>query len=104
MQTADLVTSMGPSADSVLQTGAANVTTAGTAVAVGTLTNIRQVLIQAKKTNSGTIYVGPASVANDNSNGFYLDKGDGIIFSCTTLAEIFINSTVNLEGVTYLCW
>ena len=88
-----------------LGTGSKTVNSAGTAEPLAAaVTGITQVLVQAKKTNSGTIYVGPASVANDNSNGFYLDKGDGVAFDCTNLAEIYINSTVNGEGVTYLCW
>lgn len=104
MQTGTIVTTEGPKASSLLKTGQKAVTTAGTAVVLGTTTDIREVLIQAKVTNSGYIFVGPSTVANNHTNGMCLTKGEAAHFYCTTLADIYINSTVNGEGVTYLCW
>lgn len=88
-----------------LKTSGKNVTTAGTAVSlVAATTPCREVLIQAKRTNTGVIFIGPSSVLNNYTNGVYLEKGDSVRFFCTDLLELYVNSTVNGEGVTYLYW
>ena len=104
MQTGTIVTSEGPRIEATLKTGQKNVTTAGTAVVVGSLTGIREVLLQAKITNGGYIFVGPSTVTNDHTSGMCLVKGEVFHGYCTSLADFYINSTVNGEGVTYLCW
>ena len=104
MQTGTLTTTEGPRYSATLKTGAMTVTMAGTAVAIGSATDVREVLIQAKRTNSGQIYVGPVGVLNDNTNGVCLEKTDFVKFYCTTLADIYINATVSKEGVTFLYW
>jgi hypothetical protein len=104
MQTGTIVTSEGPRIEATLKTGAMNVTTAGTAVSLGAITGIREVIIQAKRTNGGIIFVGPSTVLNNDTNGIYLSKGEALHLYCTSLAEVFINSTVNGEGVTFLYW
>src|SRR5574343_115195 len=104
MQMGDVVMQESLRADAALGTGGKVCTTAGTAEAIGSVTNIRQVMIQSKRANTGQIYIGPSTVANDGSNGIYLDKGDAAIFNCTSLSELYLNSTVNGEGVTYLYW
>lgn len=88
----------------VLVTGVKNVTVAGTAVALGTAKNVREILIQAKRTNTGRIYIGPSTVLTNDTNGIYLDKGDSFRLFHTDMTQIYINSTVNGEGVTYLAW
>lgn len=104
MQTGTIMTSEGPRYSATLKTGVLNVTTAGTALVLGAATDVREVLIQAKRTNTGQIYVGPSTVANNNTNGIFLEKGQFIKFYCTSLADVYINSTLNGEGVTYLYW
>jgi hypothetical protein len=104
MQTGTVVTTECARADAQLNTGEAHTVTAGTAVVLGSTTNVREVLIQAKFGNTGMVYIGPANVKNDGSNGIYLATGDSLKLYCTSLAEIYVNSTVNGEGVEYLCW
>jgi len=104
MQTGTIVTTEGPRYSATLNTGSKIVTTAGTAEPLGTATNVREVLIQAKRNNTGQIYIGPVGVHNDNSDGICLDKTDYVKFYCSSLSEIYVNSTVNGEGVTYLYW
>lgn len=104
MLTGTIVTTEGPRAEATIKTGAMNVTTAGTAVSLGAITGIREVIIQAKRTNGGIIYVGPSTVHNNDTDGIYLSKGEALHLYCTTLSDVYINSTVNGEGVTFLYW
>lgn len=94
-----------------LNTGQRNVTTAGTAVAlVASSTPCIEVLIQAKRTNTGRIYIGGSGVLNNDTNGVVLqpvaDPGQplSIQLSAQNLNQIYINSTVNGDGVTYIYW
>ena len=104
MQTGTVVNPVLPIDTSSLKTGTKVVTTAGTAVALGTETGMHELLIQAKRTNAGIIFVGPSTVLNNDTNGIYLSKGEALHLYCNSLAEIYINSTVNGEGVTFLYW
>lgn len=93
----------GPSADEAILHGAKNVTTAGTAEAlVASSTPCEWVTITAKRTNTGRIYVGGPSVPNNDTGGTHLNAGDSIDIDVTNLNKIYINSTVNGEGVTYI--
>lgn len=80
--------------------GQTNVTTAGTAVVLGASTAILGVVIRAKLTNTGLIYVGPTGVTS--STGYILDRGAAVSVGVDNLADIFINSSVDGEGVSYL--
>lgn len=104
MQTGTIMTSEGPKAEATLKTGTKTVTAAGTAVAIGAITGMREVLIQAKMTNGGYIFIGPSSVLNNHTNGVCLSKGEICHLYCTTLSDVYINSTVNGEGVTFIYW
>lgn len=77
------------------------VTTAGTAVALGTTAPIPSglVLIKALSANAGLIYVGGSAV--DNANGFQLSAGDVVYWPATDLADVYIDSAENGEGVCY---
>lgn len=77
------------------------VTTAGTAVALGTTATIPSgaVHIKALNGNTGLIYVGNSDV--DNSNGWELDAGEEIYWPATDLADVYIDSAENGEGVCY---
>lgn len=93
----------GPSADEAILHGQKNVTTAGTAEAlVSSSTPCEWVTVVAKRTNTGRVYVGGASVPNDDTGGAYLSAGDSIDIDVTNLIKLYINSTVNGEGVTYI--
>lgn len=81
-------------------TGQTNVTTAGTRVALGASTAILGVVIRAKLTNTGLIYVGNSSVTS--SNGYILDRGSAVTVNVDNLADISIDSSVSGEGVSYM--
>lgn len=82
-------------------TGTTDVTTAGTRVAVGSTTGLeRGVTVKAKSTNTGLIYVGTVAVAS--TNGFQLSPGEEIYIECISLADLYIDSAVNGEGVSYV--
>ena len=80
--------------------GQKSVTTAGTAVALASSTEIISVVIKAKSGNTGNIYVGDSTV--DSSTGYILGPGDAVSFDMTDLAAVYIDSDVNGEGVSWL--
>lgn len=53
--------------------------------------------IQAHQSNGGLIYVGGPDV--DSSNGFVLEAGDNFPFSALNLQNIYIDTSVNGNGV-----
>lgn len=81
--------------------GQKTVTTAGTAVALGTLQVNGPLAVKALPGNTGVIYIGNDGAGDvSSSNGFPLSAGDPIVFeSVDSLADIFIDATVNGEGV-----
>lgn len=84
---------------STIAQGTKNVTTAGTAEALATTTASKFVIIQAKITNTGIIYVGGTGVTS--ANGIALYAGDLYTIGIDNLSDIFINSSVSGEGVNY---
>lgn len=81
------------------------VTTAGTAVPLSTTaTRIGSVIIQAHLTNTGTITVGDSNVvaSSGSRRGITLNPGDTITIDAAQLSSLYIDSTVNGEGVSYL--
>ncbi len=80
--------------------GKTTVTTAGTRVVLAGSTTVKSVTIKALAGNTGTIYVGSATVAA--ANGFQLAAGDTISIDLANLNTINIDSSVNGEGVSYL--
>lgn len=80
--------------------GSVVVTTGGTAVALAVSTTITSVVVKAKYGNTGTIYIGNATV--DSSNGVELQAGDAISIDIDDLAKVYVDASVNGEGVDYL--
>jgi len=86
--------------------GVKTVTTAGTDVALAASTAAKKVIIQAQTDNTSIIAVGATGVDATvaTGTGIILYPGDTITLECDNLADIFIDSLVNGEGVrfTYL--
>ena len=85
--------------------GFKNVTTAGTQVAlVASSTPASRVLIQAKSTNAGLIFIGNSNVPNNHNGGIALSAGSFIQLDLLNLNIIYVNSANNGDGVTYIYW
>lgn len=79
-----------------LNNAVAGVRTQFTAVS----TPINSVVIKALSTNTGTIWVGGSAVTS--ANGFELSASDSVSISVNNLNLLWIVSTVNNEGISYL--
>lgn len=92
---------------SKLITGSADgvkvVTTAGTDVVLASSTACKRVVIQAQTDNTGLIAVGATGVDATiaTGTGIILYAGDAYELEIDNLADIYIDSTVNGEGVRY---
>jgi hypothetical protein len=84
----------------VVYTGKKAVTTAGTRVALASAQPITSVTVKALAGNTGTIYVGGSNVAS--ANGFQLAKSESVSLDILDLSTVWIDSSVDGEGVTYL--
>lgn len=84
--------------------GVTTVTTAGTDVALAGSTACKKVTIQAQTDNTGKIAVGATGVDATvaTGTGILLSAGDAYEFEIDNLADIFIDATVNGEGVRYV--
>ena len=90
--------------DNDITTGQATVTAAGTAellIAMGQRST--RITIKALADNTDDIYIGPSTV--DSADGFILAAGEEV----TIVVEqgetnIYIDSAVNGEGVSYIYW
>jgi len=89
-----------------LITGQKNVTTAGTAVQ---LPDIKvpdgfKVIIMAKPSNTGYIYLGTSKVAAEDSSSRFdrLEAGDSIALQITTLKLVWCDASVSGEGISYI--
>jgi hypothetical protein len=84
--------------------GRKTVTTAGTRVALSTTTSCKKVTIQALDTNTDAIVVGGSTVvaASATRRGIVLLPYNSFTISVDDLADIYIDSVVSGEGVTYL--
>lgn len=80
------------------------VTTSGTAVALAASTLCKEIIITAEVDNTGVIVVGGSSVvaALATRRGIPLSPGDSISISIDNLADVYIDSTVSGDGVTFL--
>jgi len=85
---------------SALYQGIVNVTTAGTRVQFGSQA-CQEVTIIAKRGNTGYIYVGNASVSSSDY-GVELAAKDSITLPVNNLNLVWIDSSVNGEGVSYV--
>lgn len=83
--------------------GRKTVTTAGTAVALSTTTTIKEVTCTAETDNTDIVVVGGstvvASLATRRGNPLY--PGDSITLAADNLNEVYVDSLVNGEGVTF---
>jgi hypothetical protein len=79
------------------------VTTAGTRVALASSTACKQVIITAETDNTGNITVGGSTVvaALATRRGIPLAAGDSVALEIDNLADVYIDSTVNGDGVTF---
>lgn len=83
---------------STLLAGDLDVASAATPEALAASTPVlNSVLIQAKKGNTGSVYVG-----NSASQEAELDPGDAIVVVCANLASIYVKVAVDGEGVNYV--
>lgn len=81
--------------------GKTTVTTAGTRVALASSQAlVSGVTVKALAANTGTIYVGNSAV--DSSNGFALAKGESVFIEIANLATVYLDSSVNGEGATFV--
>ena len=83
--------------------GVKTVTTAGSDEALAGSTTAKRVTIQAQTDNTGLIAVGATGVdaTEATGTGIILFAGDSITMMCDNLADIFIDATVNGEGVRF---
>ncbi len=86
--------------------GHKEVTTAGTDVVLAGSTPCKRVTIQAYLANTGKIAVGgsgvDASATIGTGTGALLSAGESISFDIANLDAIYIDSTINGEGVRYI--
>jgi len=84
--------------------GQKTITTAGTALALGSQVINVPLMIKALDTNTGIVAVGNDDAGDVTvSNGMRLAAGDAIIMEFVgDLANIFVDSAVNGEGVAWL--
>lgn len=92
-----------PSTITGIAHGVTTVTTAGTDVALAGSTACKRVVIQAQTDNTGLIAVGATGVdaTEATGNGVILYAGDSFELDIDNLADVYIDSTVNGEGVRY---
>ncbi len=88
---------------STIGTGRKTVTPAGTAVAIASSTTVKRVIIQAIVDNTDVIYVGDSNVvaADGSERGIGLYASNVIELRANDLANIYVNSRVAGEGITF---
>jgi hypothetical protein len=92
-----------PDFDDTPGIGAKVTVTAGTAIALSsTALPMSWVIIQAKRANTGRIYIGGSTILNTDTGGIYLLASETVKLDFTDGSKIYINSTVDAEGVTYV--
>lgn len=79
------------------------VASAGTAEALGTSTEIKEVILTAEISNTNIVCVGGSGViaAEATREGTPLYPGDSMTINTSNLANVYIDSMVDGEGVTY---
>jgi len=88
------------SGSNVPLSGQKNVTAAGTQVALGATQEYKEINIIAKSTNTGNIYIGDSTV--DSTNGAILPAGGFVTLPFVDIADVYIDSAVNGEGVSWI--
>jgi hypothetical protein len=93
-----------PSNDNLLN-GFKNVAVAGVAEALSADPSpCYEVIIQAKSTNAGTVYIGGPGLSNDENGGLFLSAGQSVTLTPQSLSQIFVDAQANGEGVTFIYW
>ncbi len=84
--------------------GRKTVTSAGTAVALGSATTIKKITIQALGANTDFVAVGASTVvaASGTERGILLGPYQSVVFTNDDLADIFVDSVVSGEGVNFV--
>lgn len=82
-----------------LNSNVTTVTTAGTRVQTAS-NACKSVTVKAKLANTGIIYVGGSGVTS--ANGFQLAAGDTVSFDISNTNLIYIDSSVNGEGISFV--
>ena len=81
--------------------GQTTVTTSGTEVTLGASQALTQgVWVKALAANTGFIYVGTNPVTT--STGYQLDNNESVFIPIANLTTVYIDASVNNEGVSYL--
>lgn len=90
-----------PAGSDIFIGGARTVTTAATRVQLST-TSVPciDLIIQAAFGTTGRIYIGGPAVSS--TAGIYLTAGQSLPISTDNLNKVWLDSTVNAEGVTFL--
>lgn len=96
-------------ANSSVGDGRKVVTSAGTAVALAASAACRSVCVTALSTNAGVVVVGSSAVvaalgttgAAGTRRGTPLSAGESVTYRVADLADVWIDSTVSAEGVSY---
>jgi len=73
---------------------------AGTRSVLASTQTIKSIIIKALSSNLGTIYVGNSTVSS--TNGYELNAGESITLSIADLSTIYIDSSLDNEGITYI--
>ena len=88
-----------------MSSGRKTVTTAGTAERItSSAFSIQKIVITAETDNTGVIVVGDANVVASLSTrqGIPLSAGQSITLLLSDLSKVWLDTTVNGDGVTYL--
>ena len=87
-----------------LKAGRKTVTTAGTAetLVASTDTLVVGVIIKAFKENTGTVHIGISTVDSSSAKQYELEAGEAISISINDLVKIYVDVSVNGEGVQYI--
>lgn len=84
--------------------GQTTVTTAGTAVVLGTIAINAPLMIKALDTNTGVVAIGSDGAGDVTvSNGLRLEAGESVVLEFVGhLGGLWLDSAVNGEGVSWL--
>jgi hypothetical protein len=87
-----------------LSGGEKTVSTSGTAEALGTTLVIKSLYIRAKAANTGYVYVGDSNVDKTTSQQLVLSAGESVSMDISNRSTVYIDVSVNGEGVDYLAF
>lgn len=88
------------SVNSAIGDGSKNITTAGSREALASSTTCKKVIITAKETNTGTIWVGGATVSSGRGRPLVALQSETI--DIDNLSKIYLDTSVNGDGVTFV--